>query len=911
MRGVTNIALDKQIHLYAVDTRAFYTDEEMEIDVQLNELRKEQKKWKAVSRCLEKYYSGETSSSNTKRRLIKLGILIEPQEEIPPCEKIPEYRQKSRELAPAIKTKKEELKDLLDKSDARRSLRTEFINDYNIISLFDSELTRTCELIPDVLTKDLIIVKTCYFKILKDLIDHGFHYNGNTYVCYTASAGQIRTKRTVFINSGLLGRYSSTLMCGLTTGRINQSGGVNINKFLAYLALTNSATDRWTGFDVDKCIVVDDMETVVHGVVDYIDEKTYDITRQEMGIPITHTDGCGVMLPSVSKKNFMVRLPWVKGLLGAFPFDKFIREANRRNPKVNHGIVKDIYGQEHDVLSEGIEVIFTRSQFKMWKFYSDWSDYKNNFKKYNCHAGICNVEPGTFDKAKINYQMLQTLTDLSDDELRHMSRFTIDRLHKISHDRETMLKVFGATNGNTRKNAFQKCLQIYPELLQDEYCRDTLRQIKKSIEKEAVSGRLDVNGTYSFILPDLYAFCQWLFMGDKNPTGLLGDGEVYCRLFPAEKDIACLRSPHLYREWAIRRNMVGTDSEYKRWFVTDGLYTSCHDLISKILQFDNDGDKSLIIDDDILISAAKRHMEGIVPLYYEMKKAPAQQITSENIYGSLIAAYTGGNIGEISNAITKIWNSGNTKDLSPIKWLCMENNFCIDYAKTLYKPVRPDSVGNNIKNRIHGKVPKFFVEAKNKQEHQVEPINMSCVNRLRTIIPMSRLNFSARQLGIFDWRVLTSSEIIPQNDISQKIIDIYKDISSSMPFSFNKKNDDTNVYYLCQKLRDKLLEIHPDEDYIVDVLVKQLFYKTKTKNKNVFWQTYGDIVLKNLTQNVDIKLDLCCRCGVRFKKESPRHVMCNKCSEKQRRKLEAQRLKKLRKRTHFENSLQLNGAQRV
>ena len=49
-------------------------------------------------------------------------------------------------------------------------------------------------------------------------------------------------------------------MCGLSIESINEQGGMNINKFLAYLALCNSATDEWKNFDIDKSIVVDDME---------------------------------------------------------------------------------------------------------------------------------------------------------------------------------------------------------------------------------------------------------------------------------------------------------------------------------------------------------------------------------------------------------------------------------------------------------------------------------------------------------------------------------------------------------------------------------------------------------------------------------------------------------------------------
>ena len=201
-------------------------------------------------------------------------------------------------------------------------------------------------------------------------------------------------------------------------------------------------------------------------------------------------------------------------------------------------------------------------------------------------AGICNMEEDEFGKAKINYQMLQTLTDLSDDELREIMDATVNKLRRTCHDRDTMLQVFGATRSNTRPSAFQKALLLYPELLQDEHSRDTLRLIRAKLEKEAMAGRLDVDGYYTFIIPDLYAFCQRLFLGEKTPTGLLADEEVYCRLFDPGAELDCLRSPHLYREHAVRKNMFGINEEAKRWFVTDALYTSDMDLISRILQFD-------------------------------------------------------------------------------------------------------------------------------------------------------------------------------------------------------------------------------------------------------------------------------------------------------------------------------------
>lgn len=92
----------------------------------------------------------------------------------------------------------------------------------------------------------------------------------------------------------------------------------------------------------------------------------------------------------------------------------------------------------------------------------------------------------------------------------------------------------------------------------------------------------------------------------------------------------------------------------------------------------NDGDKLLCVADKTLIEAAERHMSDTVPLDYDLRKAGASPITLDSVYGGMTAAYTGGNIGPISNTISKIWNS-DEPDIDVIKRLCLINNETIDF----------------------------------------------------------------------------------------------------------------------------------------------------------------------------------------------------------------------------------------
>ena len=150
-----------------------------------------------------------------------------------------------------------------------------------------------------------------------------------------------------------------------------------------------------------------------------------------------------------------------------------------------------------------------------------------------------------------------------------------------------------------------------------------------------------------------------------------------------------------------------------------------------------DGDKLLVIKDRLLTRVAKRNMEDIVPLYYEMKKAKGGLLTNETLYQGMTKAYVTGNIGPISNNISRVWSSGHKieqQELDVVKWLVMENNYVIDAAKTLYTPTRPKAIDKIIKSYTKAKLPHFFVYAKDKTEEQVENVNNSVMNVYKELL---------------------------------------------------------------------------------------------------------------------------------------------------------------------------------
>lgn len=583
------MALDTQINLFKVDTNAFLTDEENAHRTKLVALKKQREelyktidnRQKTLNQTLAALKSKETLKDN-EEQLIFLCDQISIEEKI-----WKEYILNSAAEGVLYNQQHPDSKHIRQLSDryihyVDRNTGELRYNISNVISMFESALSRSFGIIKDSLTLDIIIVEIYYYDIAKDIILNGFDYNGTHYVYFSSSAGQIRTKKAVFVNEALYKEKEPQLMCGLSAEKINEMGGMNITKFLAYKALCNSATDVWKDFDIDRSIVVDDFETLVPCKVDSIDYETYEITPGvNMEIPIPHTDGCGMVLPELSTKNFMVRMPFMKGLLGVFDFRKFCEQ---------HGVrtVKDIWGTEHDIFAENIQVIFTKSMLKMAKYYT-WESYKSAFKQYNCEAGICNREEDHIPNAHINYQMLQTLYLATDKEIEKLCYRSNRKILQLSESLEEVLNFHGVLPDGDRPNTkwFQKAVRLYPELIGDPAAKSDLRDLKDSYVKAAKGGKLDVYGKFTFVLPDLYAFCEWLFCGTEVPDGILSGQDVYCRLYPEAEQLDCLRSPHLYIEHAVRNNVVQTNETAAEWFQTDAIYTSTHDPISRILQFDD------------------------------------------------------------------------------------------------------------------------------------------------------------------------------------------------------------------------------------------------------------------------------------------------------------------------------------
>lgn len=324
-----------------------------------------------------------------------------------------------------------------------------------------------------------------------------------------------------------------------------------------------------------------------------------------------------------------------------------------------------------------------------------------------------------------------------------------------------------------------------------------------------------------------------------------------------------------------------------------------------------DGDKSLVVADKTIIDVAKRNIEkfDVVPLYYDMKKAEAVHLDSDSIYNGLNAAFVGGNIGIYSNNISKIWNSdtfvnGTHEEqvdaVNLIKLLCMENNFVIDYAKTLYKPTRPDDINEQINEYTNKPLPHFFKYAKDKTDNQIVEANQSFVNKLESIIPNPRINCRKLGLGDIDYKLMMSNPNI-EFDVAftdnGRIIQEETDPLIVEYCNFNKeyylsvdsticsgKVDKSDAYMRSQlknaritkEIKTSLSKFGYSDTEVVNILVKYLYGIKKSANKTALWLCYGDIIYENLSQKIKLgkKVIQCVDCGEWFEVSTKDNETC-------------------------------------
>lgn len=745
------------------------------------------------------------------------------------------------------------------------------------IALFESEMVRYTD---HPLDNFPLIMEIVYMKIanqtqiFNQILERGLLIGDEKYIFYTATTNQMKESEFVLVQEIFYNKNEDKFMCGLNDDIINEKGGCNSGKYLAYKGLPLSASINPDGYeiDIDRCLVVPDFETVIHEEVECIDidhnnRKFIGIGRRNENIPIPQTDGAGMFLPGVLSASAQIRCAHLKGAIFPFNFRKFLEQEEVEGVKPDP-VILDAWGTIHDVIKEDIRVIFTASQLKMWKYYDSWEEYKRAFHENDMCISInkfADVNPKGY--AKTSYQFIQTLSSdkLTDDKLAELCADTIEYLDRMKTDLDTMIKIASKDD-----DYITLSLEQYKELVYDEYIQNKLESKFKSERSDARGNKLILKDSlYSYICPDLYAFCTWLFCGIKNPKGIIPRNYVYNSFFNDKQYevVDCLRSPHLYVEHGIRNLVKGEVLENcKEWFNDYDTIVSSHDLLCRILMFDVDGDEILLTPNKALIDCVP---DDIVPLYYVPFEAAKSQINNKAVYDAIISCMENTQIGDISNVMTKNYNNQDL-DMEFNKIMCCYNNLSIDYPKT-QNNVELEKYGTKYNTLKAEKNPYFFIYAKGKSEEVCKSPSDSNADRVCRYIHKQTGN---KKYAWKDSEKKFNPSILFNNERPVKIEERkYKALEKAMFMlkmkeralvssineaakemgrseGWREKESQYDVFYhMCEKLITSNFDSREEAaEYLLDM--EYLQRENEHKSKNILWNCFGDLVYKNICNNL-------------------------------------------------------------
>ena len=761
--------------------------------------------------------------------------------------------------------------------DGKTTEGTEAENINNQIAMFENEMVRYTENLLDDLP---LVTEIVYMKIanqtliFNQILDRGLLIDGKKYIFYSSTTNQMKNGEFVLLEEDFYNKNKGKFMCGLTEDIINEKGGCNSGKYLAYKGLPLSSSidlDRYY-IDIEKCLIAPDFKTIINEDVECIDicHKKHEITaieRRDEGIEIPQTDGAGMFLPGLLPASAQIRCGHLKGAVFPFNFRKFLMLEQVEGIKPSP-IIHDAWGDEHDIIKEDIQFIFTASQLKMWRYYDSWEDYKEKFQKNGMRIAInkfADTEPKGF--AKTSYQFIQTLSTekLTDEKIAELCADTIEYLDKMKTDLDTMINIV-SKDDDYLTLALKQC----KSLVYDEFIQGRLESKFQSERDDARGNKLILKDSlYSYICPDLYAFCTWLFCGIENPQGIIPRNYVYNSFYndKSYEVVDCLRSPHLYVEHGIRK-LVKDDvlEKCKAWFNDLDTIVSSHDLLCRLLMFDVDGDEILLTPNKTIIECVP---DDIVPLYYVPFEPVKTEISNCAIYQAVVSCMEHTQIGDISNVMTKNYNNADT-DMEFNKIMCCYNNLSIDYPKTqdIVKLGKYEEKYNSLKGEEN---PYFFRYAKGKSKGSCKAISKSNADRICAYIHKQTGNKKYIWKDAekrFDPSILFNNENPVKFDdgkyqkleevmfkiklkeqlLSSGIKEAVKDLDRSEGWK-ERINRYEVFYHMCEKLIMAIFDTREEAaEYLLDM--EYLRRENENKSKNILWNCFGDLIYANICNNL-------------------------------------------------------------
>jgi len=511
---------------------------------------------------------------------------------------------------------------------------------------------------------------------LEQYLENGIELAGKKYIPFCMGSGNAREASSIWADEKYAAQIKTWYRCGLNLSldiftAVEKDARMFTRSILwdEFLDNFEDVKEFLPPIDIDKVCVLPDLEGPKHSVNSYIwiDGNDIDVNHKESWEE-TETDGLLLyIIDDLSMDEEQRKRCWQAVLDHKFPnwtcgpdapafkgcFQPILRSAFERRIKANGGslIRKDYFGDEVDLHS--VQVIAFESSFK-WakakkaqdpeKRLNHFSEYQEGFKKYGHQFDVCIFSHHRM--AELPYQMMQAL-DLDEEDLDLAVNRTIELLDSYKKI-ENAVKLVSPAVG--------EAIKTYPELIQDDYIMNLVKDSYKSKRWRAAGGRMFKVGCYVFCVPDIVAVVDYIggCYTDITDLGWINANEAVCRLVKPGNRMMTARNPFPGKNFSIKQSKA-IPAELLGLFPTDAEACSMHGCEMALQQKDFDGDKVLLIVIDWIIDAAVKAIKnsGYKLVRWKAQGAKKKPESDEN-FKDLIRTIVPAPIGIYAMAGTKM-----------------------------------------------------------------------------------------------------------------------------------------------------------------------------------------------------------------------------------------------------------------
>ena len=717
---------------------------------------------------------------------------------------------------------------------------------------------------------------------LSRLILRGYKLKSQDFVISERSASMVRTSILSFVDKSIAEQLDEIVSMGIKVSK------TVLSKLYAYRGLMLSSChclENW----YPKIIIVPDyyreipnqhIKYVYDKEIEFTDKngqkrkwKQKDIAETTRDIKINVFDGCGVHHPEITKivkeklnsetnpTSILWRAPYIKGVTHEIDYVAFFEERGIR-------YIYDVWGEKHDIYSEPM-IIMTESMYKGKKYFhnkgtiEDWQDYWDRFKKYNHCIGVAKWNFSKEEEplyTRSSYQILQDL-DLPYEKFAKLAKYSVDWVEKIvSGDRLYTYCFLGLfADKHKSLNNYTKAVLKNPEMLKEHGVRKYLISLVNKYKDEMKAGKLWLNATFKFLVPDLIMLLEHI--GGLEPNGCLDNDEFYSSdingVFEGEYLIE--RNPHICKSEHVILNAINNVliNKYCSNLANICMINGKSITPQRLNGADYDGDLVLVIKNEIMMKGVDRNTAIVMDIDDKITSLEEEDTPENKVKVILRGMHS--LIGETSNCATSYHNKQPKTKEQKVKYesyidlLSVINGKAIDAAKT--------GVIFNIPRHIakYSKPLPYFMKYAGDYYAKMRKFSKANSNMNRLCFELEKWDKQLKwkkDNADFDYRIMIDDSLEIPEDIFIEIEKIYLDyckeinqlIKDDKSIKQEYKDIEINWDYYYDSYRKKCYEICNDEKLIANIAVKLCYEKYPKKNKGFMWIICGNGIVKNIKQ---------------------------------------------------------------